>query len=56
MKQKNKKDDFQECYQVNLKSSLLGNMLTREGLVRSSNENKEEKGILRTGYGNKSYL
>ena len=53
---KEQKGQFLRMFLGNLGDSLWGNMLTRKGLVRSSYENKEEKGILRPGYGNKSYL
>ena len=33
--------------------SLLGKMLTEEGIVRAGYGNKKWKGILRPGYGNK---
>ena len=31
-------------------ASLLGNMLTRKGMLKAGLGNKEEKGILRAGY------
>ena len=51
MKQKNKKDDFQEC----CLGSLLGNMLIGKGIVRASYGNKKGKGTVRAGYGNEKF-
>ena len=53
MKQKNKKEDFQECYFGTLEANLLGKMLIRKGIVRAGYGNKKRKGMLRAGYGNK---
>ena len=39
-----------------LRASLLRNMLTRKGILRAGNENKEEKGILRAGCGSEGSL
>ena len=36
-----------------LRASLLGNMLTGKGMLRTAYENKKEKGIVRADYGNK---
>ena len=36
-----------------LGASLLGNMLTRKGVLRAGYGNKNGKGVLRAGYGNK---
>ena len=36
-----------------LGSSLFGNMVTGKGILRSGYVNKEEKGVLRVGYGSK---
>ena len=50
MKQKNKNEVFQECYQV---LQEKGNMLTGKGIVRAGSGNKKGKEIERAGYGNK---
>ena len=39
-----------------LGASLLGNMLTRKGIVRADYGNKEGKGIVRAVYGSKDFL
>ena len=36
MKQKNKKEDFSECYLGTLGASLIGNLLTGKGIIRAS--------------------
>ena len=36
-----------------LRASLLGNMLTRKGIVRAGYGNKKGKGMLRAGYGDR---
>ena len=36
-----------------LGASLLGNLLSRKGIVRAGSGNKKGKGIVRAGYGNK---
>ena len=55
MKPKNKKEDFQEYYQVIyvLGASQSGNMLTGKGILRTGYGNTEEIRGLRAGYGNK---
>ena len=37
-----------------LGASLLGNLLTRKGIVRTGSGNNKGKGIVRAGYGNHS--
>ena len=49
MKQKNKNEVFQECYQV---LQEQGNMLTGKGIVRAGSGNKKGKETERAGYGN----
>ena len=39
-----------------LGASLLGNTLTRKGILRAHYGNKQGKGILRVGYGSKKFL
>ena len=34
-----------------LRASLLGNLLSRKGIVRAGSGNKKGKGIVRAGYG-----
>ena len=36
-----------------LEASLLGNLLSRKGIVRAGPGNKKRKGIVRAGYANK---
>ena len=36
-----------------LRASLLGNLLSRKGIVRAASGNKKGKGVVRAGYGNK---
>ena len=43
MKQKNKKEDFLECYFDTLDASLLGNLLTGKGTIRAG------EGTIRAG-------
>ena len=38
-----------------LGASLLGNMLTKKGILRAGYGNKEGKGILRAGHGSKKF-
>ena len=38
-----------------LGTSLLGHMLTGNGIVRTGYGNKRGKGIVRAGYGNKNF-
>ena len=52
MKQKNKKEDS-KLFLGTLGASLLGNLLTGQGILRSGSGNKKGKGILRAGSGNK---
>ena len=54
MKQK-KKGWFLGILLGTLGASLLGNMLTRKGIVRAGYGNKKGNGIIRAGYGNKSF-
>ena len=35
---------------------MLGNLLTRKGIVRAGSGNKIGKGIVRAGYGNKKMV
>ena len=39
-----------------LGATLLGNILTRKGIVRAGYGNKEVKGTLRAGYTSKMYF
>ena len=48
---KEEKRGFLGMLLVPLRASLLGNMLTRKGIVRAGYGNKEGKGILYAGYG-----
>ena len=48
---KEEKRGFLGMLLVPLRASLLGNMLTRKGIVRAGYGNKEGKGILSAGYG-----
>ena len=52
---KEQKGGFSGMLLGTLGASLLGNMLTGKGIVRTSYGNKEGKGILRAGYGNKNF-
>ena len=54
-KTKEQKGGFSGMLLGTLGASLLGNMLTGKGIVRTSYGNKEGKGILRAGYGNKIF-
>ena len=53
MKQNNKEEDFQESYFGTLGASLLGKMLAEKGVLKTGYGNKEGKGMLRACYGNK---
>ena len=50
---KEQKGGFLSMLLGTLGASLLGNLLTGEGIVRAGNENKKGKGIVRAGTGNK---
>ena len=50
---KQQKGEFLGMLLGTLETGLLGNMLTRKGILRAGYGNKEGKGILRDGYGNK---
>ena len=43
---------FLEILVGTLGSILLGNLLSRKGIVRAGSGNKKGKGIVRAGYGN----
>ena len=53
---KEKKVGFLSMLLGTLGASLLGNMLAGKGIVSASYENKQEKSIVRAGYGNKKYF
>ena len=50
---KEQKGGFLSMLLGTLGASLLGNLLTGEGIVRAGSRNKKGKGIVRAGYGNK---
>ena len=50
---KERKGRFLSMLIGTLGASLLGNLLIGKGIVRADSGNKKEKGIVRTGYGNK---
>ena len=52
---KEQKRGFLEMLLGTIEASLLGNMLTRKGIVRTGYGNKQGKGILRAGYGSKKF-
>ena len=49
---KKKKRRFLSMLLSTLGASLLGNLLSRKGIVRAGYGNKKGKGIVRAGYGN----
>ena len=51
MKQKNKKEDFQVCYQVLQELVLLGKLLAGKVIVRAGSGNKKGEGIVRADTG-----
>ena len=55
-KTKEQKGGFLSILLGILGASLLGNLLSRKGIVRSSSGNKKEKEIVRAGYGNEMDL
>ena len=50
---KEQKGEFLSMSLGTLGATLLGNILTEKGIVRADYENKNGKGMLRVGYGNK---
>ena len=50
---KEQKGGFLSILLGTLGASLLGNLLSGNGIVRAGSGNKEGKGIIRAGYGNK---
>ena len=50
---KEQKGGFLRMLLGTLGASLLGNLLSRKGIVRAGTANKNRKGIVRAGYGNK---
>ena len=51
---KGQKGGFLSMLLVTLGASLLGNLLTGKGIVRTGSGNKKGQGIVRAGYGNKT--
>ena len=49
---KEQKGGFLSILLGTLGASLLGNLLTRKGIVRAGSGNNEGKGVVRAGYGN----
>ena len=50
---KKQKGGFLSMLSGTLGASLLGNLLSRKGIVRAGSGNKKGKGIVRAGYRNK---
>ena len=48
---KKQKEGFLSMLVRTLRASLLGNLLSRKGIVRAGSRNKKVKEILRAGYG-----
>ena len=53
---KERKGGFLGMLLGTLRARLLGNMLTRKGIVRAGYGNKQGQGIVRAGFGNKKHF
>ena len=56
LKQKNKKENFQECYWVLQDQVCQENFLAGKGMLRAGYGNKKGKGVVRAGSGNEMYF